>query len=187
MGNAKASLRFPTWPQQGRAGKFVVHLSQAPLETPRLRLRPVIGKGRIDLAFELIQLAGIKAGLQLPKDLSNQSFRSKLVGDEPFALFLVEEKAGGELVGLVGVWAISPSRGWPQVLYAVRPEFRGRGFAPGGHGLWRSRSHEGFPVGPRCSPRRSRGQDPLPSRARWSGAAAISTRHDGAENQGSWH
>jgi len=125
MGNIKAALRFPNWPQRrSRAGKFVVRLSQARLETPRLRLRPVISKGRVDLAFELIQLAGIKTGLQLPRDLSSQSFRSKLVGDEPFALFLVEEKVGGELIGLVGVWAISPSRGWPQILYAVRPELK---------------------------------------------------------------
>ncbi len=109
--------------------KFVVGLSQARMETPRLRLRPVIGSGRIDQAFELIQLAGIKAGLQLPAGLSSQAFRSKLVGDEPFALFLMEEKAGGSLIGLVGAWAISPSRGWPQVLYAVRPECRGRGYA----------------------------------------------------------
>jgi hypothetical protein len=87
------------------------------------------------LAFELIQLAGIKTGLQLPRDLSSQSFRSKLVGDEPFALFLVEEKVGGELIGLVGVWAISPSRGWPQILYAVRPEFRGCGYAREGAGV----------------------------------------------------
>jgi RimJ/RimL family protein N-acetyltransferase len=130
MCNVKAALRFPNWPQrQNRAGKFVVRLSQARLETPRLRLRPVIGQGRIDLAFELIQLAGIKTGLQLPIDLSSQSFRSKLVGDEPFALFLMEEKVGGDLIGLAGAWAISPSRGWPQILYAVRPEFRGRGYA----------------------------------------------------------
>lgn len=130
MGTGKAPSFVPGPPRRrSQSVKFVVGLSQARLETPRLRLRPVIGSGRIDQAFELIQLAGIKAGLQLPAGLSSQAFRSKLVGEEPFALFLMEEKAGGSLVGLVGTWAISPSRGWPQILYAVRPECRGRGYA----------------------------------------------------------
>ena len=130
MDMTRAPLRrFSNSQRPSRATKFVVRLSQARLETPRLRLRPVIGNGRIDLAFELIQLADIQVGLQLPSNLSSQSFRSKLVGDEPFALFLLEAKAGGDLIGLVGVWAPSPSRGWPQILYAVRPEYRGRGYA----------------------------------------------------------
>lgn len=130
MGHGKAAFTLPASPRHpGGAVKYSLRLSQDRLEGPRLRLRPVVGGRYISQAFELIQLAGIKAGLQLPSGLSSQTFRSKLVGDEPFALFLMEEKAGGDPIGLVGAWAVSPSRGWPQILYAVRPERRGCGYA----------------------------------------------------------
>lgn len=146
VGNMKIGSHFPDLPKRrNRVEKFGVLLPEYPLEAPRLRLVPVIGNRRIHQAFELIQLAGFKTGMGLPLDLSYQAFRGKLVGEEPFALFLLEEKLGGGLVGLVGAWALSPNRGWPQILYAVCPESRGHGYAQEGsealiHSLFRSES-----------------------------------------------
>ena len=121
----------PPGPPSGasRVLKFGAVFPKTLLTTPRLRLLPVLGDHRIGQAFELLQPTDMKAGLNLPQDLTLKEFRRKLVDGEPFATFLLQEKATGSLVGLLGAWAVAPQRGWAQVLYGISPEFRGRGFA----------------------------------------------------------
>ena len=115
-----------------RVLKFGAVFPKTTLETPRLRLLPAIGDHRIRQAFELIQPPDLKAGLNLPQDLSLSEFRKKLIDNEPFAFFLLEEKTSGNLVGLLGAWTICPIRGWAQILYGLSAGFRGNGYAKEG-------------------------------------------------------
>jgi hypothetical protein len=99
------------------------------MKTERLSLQPVVGKHRIQQAHGLLQLGDIKSGLDLPSDLSLPDFRKKLLDNEPLALYLLEETTSGNLVGLVGAWAVAPHHGWSQILYAIHPGYRGNGYA----------------------------------------------------------
>ncbi len=104
-------------------------LTPSLLQTPRIKLIQVGDKATLAEAFKLVSIPDIKMGLEVPHLINARQFAERLKANPSLRCFLVAPHGSDEPVGMVVYWGNTPAAGCGQILYAIHPDHRGRGFA----------------------------------------------------------
>ena len=98
-------------------------------ESARLRLVPVQDRDSLRRAFDLVTIPSIATGMEFPSNLTWAQFEGKYHRQPRKDLFLLKLKDPDKWVGIVILWPVTDRKHWHQILYGIRPEYRGQGLA----------------------------------------------------------
>ena len=98
-------------------------------ESDRLLIAPVKDRDALKACFDLILIPDIALGMEFPPQLTWRQFEDKYFRSPRKDVFLLMDKASRKLAGFVILWPVQGKKNWHQILYGIRPEYRGRGLA----------------------------------------------------------